>query len=258
MLLVTLRWAIVLLILALIARQALIRDWPVLRANLGLLFMLGALGFTGFNALYYLAAHTTSALNLGIVQGTMPALVLVGSMVVYQTKIKPLQALGVCLTPVGVLVVVSQGSFDTLLQFAFKQGDLLVLVACILYAGYTLWLRKRPDVDPLSLFGVMAVAAFLTSLPIAAFEAATGSMQLPTMQGWMIVTLVALLPSLLAQSLFIYGVQAIGPERAATFVNLVPVLAALLAVYFLGETFALYHGASLAVVLLGIWLSERS
>ena len=258
MLLVTLRWAIVLLILVFIAHKAIRKDWPVLKTNLRLLMILGALGFTAFNALYYMAAQSTTALNLGIVQGTMPALVLLGSMIAYRTKIGLVQAVGVLITLCGVLIVTSEANLETLKRFAFKQGDVLVFLACVLYAGYTLWLRKRPDVDPLSLLSVMAVAAFLSSIPLAVAEAVTGALLMPSIKGWVIVFLVALLPSLLAQFLFIRGVQVIGPERAATFVNLVPVMAAIFAVYFLGETFALYHGISLSIVLFGIWLSERT
>ena len=257
MLLVTLRWAIVVVILAAFAGRSIREDWPTLRQHLGLFFALGALGFTAFNALYYLAAQSTTALNLGIVQGTMPALVMLGSMVVYKTKIRAIQALGVTITLLGVLIVVSQGSIAVLLQFAFKQGDILVFLACLLYAGYTLWLRKRPDVNALSQLTVMSVAAFVSSLPLTMVESAMGSLVLPSMMGWILIVAIALFPSLTAQFLFIRGVQIIGPVRATTFVNLVPVMAAIFAVYFLGEEFALYHGVALSVVLLGIWLSER-
>ncbi|NIR60051.1 MAG: EamA family transporter, partial [Gammaproteobacteria bacterium] len=73
-----------------------------------------------------------------------------------------------------------------------------------------------------------------------------------------IVALVALFPSLLAQCSFIVGVDLIGPGRAGVFVNLVPVFAAALAVATLGEPFEAYHGVALALVLGGIWVSERT
>ena len=66
-----------------------------------------------------------------------------------------------------------------------------------------------------------------------------------------------MLPSFLAQVLFIKGVEIIGPGRAGIFVNLVPVFAALIAVAYLGEDFHAHHGLALALVLGGIWLAER-
>ena len=79
----------------------------------------------------------------------------------------------------------------------------------------------------------------------------------PTPKGWVIVVLVTLLPSFIAQICFIQGVTDIGPGRAGIFVNLVPVFASLLAILVLGESFRFYHGLALALVIGGIWLAER-
>jgi drug/metabolite transporter (DMT)-like permease len=132
-----------------------------------------------------------------------------------------------------------------------------MLVACTLYAGYTVGLRRRPQVSPLSLLAVLAGAAFVTSLPLTLAEVALDRFQWPTPTGWVIVALITLFPSYLAQLFFIHGVALIGPGRAGVFVNLVPVFASILAVVFLSEPFELYHGIALALVLGGIGLSER-
>jgi drug/metabolite transporter (DMT)-like permease len=52
-------------------------------------------------------------------------------------------------------------------------------------------------------------------------------------------------------------VTLIGPGRAGVFVNLVPVFASILAVVLLNEPFEVFHALALALVLGGIWLSER-
>ena len=84
-----------------------------------------------------------------------------------------------------------------------------------------------------------------------------GAFLWPTPTGWLVIGLVTLFPSFLAQIFFILGVDKIGPARAGVFVNLVPVFAAGLAVLFLGEAFQFYHGAALGLVLFGIFLSEK-
>ena len=72
-----------------------------------------------------------------------------------------------------------------------------------------------------------------------------------------ITALVALFPSFVAQVFFVQSVDLIGPSRAGIFVNLVPVFASILAVIFLQESFEVFHALALALVLGGIWLSER-
>jgi drug/metabolite transporter (DMT)-like permease len=133
----------------------------------------------------------------------------------------------------------------------------LIVLACAIYAGYTVALRRRPPVAALSMFAALAGAAFAASLPMVAAEAALGRLQWPTATGWIIVVLVAIFPSVIAQTCFIKGVALIGPGRAGVFMNLTPVFASAMAISILGEAFRPFHAAALCLVLGGIWLSER-
>ena len=257
MALVTLRWLGALGLLVVFAHAHLRRDWPAIRTRLPFVAVMGAVGFTVFNALFYLAAHWTTAVNIGIIQGSIPVFVLIGAFAAYRTRVTWLQVAGVLVTMLGVVIVASGGEPARLATFALNFGDVLMIAACVLYAGYTLGLSRRPPVSPLSLFTGIAAAAFLTSLPLALAEAALGRFQWPTPAGWIIVALVTLFPSFLAQISFIQGVTLIGPSRAGVFVNLVPVFASILALLVLKEPFEPFHAIALCLVLGGIWLSER-
>jgi drug/metabolite transporter (DMT)-like permease len=257
MALTCLRWTIVIVISLAVTRRELPAAWPELRRSWKLILAMGALGFTGFNALFYAAAHYTTAVNLTIIQGAIPVLVLCGALIVFGTRITLLQVLGMIVTLFGVALVATRGDVTTLLQLAFNPGDLLMLLACLLYAGYTLALRNRPKVSGLVFFAALSCVAFATSLPLMAYEIWAGTILWPTLQGLMILLYVALFPSLFAQLFFMRGVELIGPGRAGLFVNLVPIFGAMLAVAILAEPFRLYHGAALVFVLGGIWLAER-
>ena len=253
---VTFRWLGVVLLLLVFARDNVRRDWPILRQHLPFLALMGGCGFTAFNALFYVAGHHTSAINIGILQGAVPIFVLIGSFLAFGQRIKPVQVMGVALTLAGVVIVASGGSLEKLSGFSINRGDIFMLVACLIYATYSLGISRSPKVSPLGLFAVMAFVAWLVSLPLVAAETWLQGWQPPTIKGWIIVSLITLLPSLLAQLFFIFGVKLIGPARAGTFYNLVPVFASILAVVILREVFEMYHAISLLLVLGGIWLSE--
>jgi drug/metabolite transporter (DMT)-like permease len=257
MALVSLRWLGALGLLVAFAHTQVRRDWPAIRERLPFVAAMGAIGFTVFNALFYLAAHWTTAINIGIIQGSIPVFVLIGALVAYRTRVAGLQVAGVLVAMLGVALVAAGGDLARLASLALNFGDVLMIAACALYAGYTLGLSRRPLVSPLSLFTGMAAAAFVTSLPLALAEAALGRFQWPTPAGWLILGLVTLFPSFLAQISFIQGVTLIGPSRAGVFVNLVPVFASILALLILQEPFRLFHAVALALVLGGIWLSEH-
>ena len=257
MALVSLRWLGALGLLVAFAHAQVRRDWPAIRERLPFVAAMGAIGFTVFNALFYVAAHWTTAVNIGIIQGSIPVLVLIGAFAAYRTRVTMLQVTGVLVTMLGVAIVAFGGQLARLATLALNIGDVLMIAACVLYAGYTLGLSRRPPVSPLSLFTGIAAAAFVSSLPLALAEAALGRFQWPTPAGWVILGLVTLFPSFVAQISFIQGVALIGPSRAGVFVNLVPVFASILALLVLGEPFEPFHGLALGLVLGGIWLSER-
>jgi drug/metabolite transporter (DMT)-like permease len=229
MTLTCLRWGVALIPILMSARPALRRDWPVLLAHWPYMAAMGALGYTAFNALFYVAAHRTSALNLSIIQGAIPALVLIGARVFLGARFTALQALGA-----------------------------LMFVAAALYAGYTIGLRERPHVSGVSLLAGMAFAAFVTSVPLMIWEIAAGGFIWPTPAGYATLVYVALGPAFVSQIMFMRGVELIGPGRAGVFVNLVPVFGAIMAVVILGEPFAVYHVVALILVVGGIAIAQRS
>lgn len=251
------RWLGVVILIAIFANRYVRQDWHNLRPKLGFIFLMGALGFASFNGLFYVAAHSTTALNMGILQGSIPVFVLIGGYLVFRTPVGRLQAFGVIVTIVGVVTVATGGRLGQLAGLGVNIGDGLMILACMLYSGYTVGLRNRPKASALGLFTLLAAAAFIASVPLAGIEAALGHFQWPTAKGWMVIGLVTLFPSFLAQIFFMHGVEAIGPGRAGVFVNLVPVFSAILAVSILGEPFEIHHAVALVLVLGGIYLSER-
>ena len=257
MMLTCARWVVACTALWFVARRPLVASGPLLRPRAGYLVLMGVAGFTGFNALFYTAAHHTSAVNLTIIQGVVPVLVLLGGALVLRLRVSALQALGVVLTLAGVVVVASRGQWQVLRTLDLNAGDLAVLLASVLYAGYTLGLRAKPAVSPLVFFAAVAAVAALASLPLLACEVAAGRFFWPTLQGWLIILYVGLLPSFVSQITFIRAVELIGPARAGVFYNLTPVFGPALAVLMLGEQLRLYHVAALAMVLGGIWVAER-
>lgn len=257
MALTCLRWVGVCLVMPLLIRGDLVTHWPQMRAHWRFVALLGLTGFTGFNVLMYLAAYSTSAINIGILQGSIPVIVLIGAFFAYRIRITAMQAVGVAVTLAGVAVTASRGDIQVLLGFRFVPGDLLMILACVFYASYTVGVRNRPAVPALVFFTVAAAFACLFSLPLFVAEIALGAFHWPTPTGWGVLAFTIIMPSIISQLTFMRAIELIGPGRAGVFVNLVPVFAPLLAVLILGEPFGLYHALALLLVLGGIFIAER-
>lgn len=254
---VALRWLVAAgLLLPLIARD-LPAALPVMKPQWKRLVAMGALGFTGFNALFYASAYYTNGVNIAIIQGTVPIFVLAGAAIVFGQRTGPMQWLGLALTLAGVIIIAARGQLDVLAALDFNRGDLYNVLACVIFAFYSLALRNKPAVKPMTFFGVLAVIAFLTSLPLLAIEIWNGWFFWPSWKGMLVLLYVGLGPSFLAQILYIRSVEMIGPARAGPFYNLVPVIGAMLSVLLLSDPFAPYHAVALVLVLAGIFVSEQ-
>ncbi|NDV87222.1 EamA family transporter [Aurantimonas aggregata] len=256
MLLTLLRWTFACLIMTPLAFQDVRREWPTIKRHLPFLFLLGAVGFTFFNAIFYLAMNYTSAINATIEQSAMPLVVFAANYVLFRTGVTVFQLLGFTLTLIGVLITAAHGELATLLALDLNRGDAMIIVAVLIYGGYTVALRFKPDINWRSTIYVLSLAALAASIPLAAAEWAMGYGQAPDLQGLSAALYTAIFPGLVAQILYIRGVTMIGPNRANLFINLVPIFGAMLAVGIVGEELHPYHLAALAFVLAGITLAE--
>ena len=256
MMLIFLRWGVLVILIPLLRWKEMLEAWPLIRPKFLWVFLMGGCGLSFFNALFYLAAHTTTAINIGLMQGTMPGFIVIGSLFFFRVAISRFKMLGILLSFLGVVIIVSKGSLDNLLALAFTKGDLLMLLACVFYSSYAVGLKLRPKVSDLVMMGYFALAAFLTSIPLMVVELALSDVQLPSATGWKLILYVAIVPSLISQVLFMRGVDMIGSSSAGLYTNLVPVFAALLAVAVLGEFFSLYHLIAIVMVFAGIAVFE--
>lgn len=257
MMLTLLRWIVAVALLAPFALPRVRRDWPVIRPRLPFLLALGAVGFTLFNALFYIALSHTSTINVVIEQASMPLFVFVASFVLFRTPATRFQVLGFAVTLLGVALTASHGDLESLAGLSFNRGDALMMLAVLLYAAFTVGVRSKPAIHWLSFLFILSFAAFAAALPLAAIEAALGAAMLPDGRGVAIVVFSAVLPSILSQALYIKGIEMIGANRANLFVNLTPVFGAGLAVLVVGERPFRYHAVALTLVLAGLMLAER-
>ncbi len=257
MTLTLLRWVGALALLLPFAWPHLKREAPTLRRHAPYFIGLGLLGFTTFNALFYVAMRYTSAINATIIQASMPLVVFVGMFLFFHVRVTPLQVVGFLVTLVGVLLVASHGHLETILSLDFNRGDALILAATVVFGTYTILLSRKPRVHWLSSIVMVSIGGALGAVPLMAVELWAGQTIAPDAQGIAVLVFSILFPSILSQALYIRGIELIGANRANLFVNTVPVFGAMLAVLVLAEPFHAYHLVALVLVLGGIGLAER-
>ena len=256
MMLTTLRWVVALSIILALMMPQVKRDWPVIRRHWLQLLLYGVFGFTAFNALLYTALGHTSAINAVIEQAGIPMLIFAFNFILFRIQASIAQIIGFSVTLIGVLITAAHGEFSALAELEFNFGDLLILLACIVYAGYTIALRWKPNLHWQSFIAAPVVGALISAIPLLFWEVSHGDAILPDATGWAIVIYAGIFPSLLSQVLYVRGVEMIGANRAGLFINAIPVFGTLLSVLLVGETMHLFHVLALLLVLGGIAIAE--
>ncbi len=246
------RWSLALLILLPFAWPHLRRDADTLRSAWKTLLILGALGIGAFNALLYTGLQTTSAINGLLLQSLQPGLILLLGALLFGERTRVMQIAGIALSLVGALTIVAKGDLSALVALQFNRGDLVIGVAVIIWSLYSVLLRKRPQVHPLSFLAATVAIGVTAIFPFYLAEIASGRLIESRPESWLAIAYVCIFPSLIAYLCFNRGVELLGSSAAGLYLNIMPVIGALLAALFLGESIRWFHFAGMASIGAGI------
>jgi drug/metabolite transporter (DMT)-like permease len=251
----TLRWIGAALILLPFALPYLRADWPVIRKNVVMLTALSLFSISAYNTLTYYGLQYTEAINGVILQSTGTLIVVAFSFLLFGERLGPWQLFGMVLSLVGVAVVVSRGEFALLRDFRLNIGDLILIAAIAFYSLYTVLLRRRPKIHPLSFVTLTMGWGAILLLPFWAAEISSGRTVPLEWASIAMVIYVIIFPSLLAHFFFFRGVDLVGANRAAPVMYMIPVFATVMAILFLGEELHPFHIAGFVLVIGGVLIA---
>jgi len=219
--------------------------------------LVGFVGIFGFNIFFFWGLLYTSALNAALIIGLTPATTLLASHWILKTPIYNRQKIGIAIAFVGVVYLLSKGRPDQLLQLKWSIGDLLIMCANLLFALQNVWIKKHAAKHSNLVFTFLTNAAcllgFILILPILGMH----TPPLATFDFWLSVIGIGLLGTCAAYLFWNKGVQLFGAANAGLFINVVPLAAAIFAVFF-GERLEIYHAISGGLILLGLFYVQKA
>ena len=252
------RWTVGALVLLPFAWHLIRRDRMLLQRHWKLLCLLGFLMPLMGAGITYVALNYTTAINGGVIQTSLPVLILVLAWIVLGDRTSGRQLLGVALAIVGLLYMISRGDPAVLLGLAFNRGDAVLLLCNLCLAGYGVAARLMPrEVHTLTLLTMVCAVGAICHVPFFAAELIEDG--LPPLSTRAVVSLafVALFPSIVAILGWNVAIARLGPSRAGLYMYLVPVFSAAISVPFLGETLSAYHLIGAALIIGGVTVSSR-
>ncbi len=249
------RWLLASLIILPFAWSHLKKDWPAIKPRLGYFFLMGLLGGASFNALTYLALHTTTATNALVLNAANALFIVLANYAIHKLKPTKNQLLAIAIAIIGMLFIVTRGQFEQLSALRFQIGDLLVIASMIGWALYTAFLLNRPQTHALSFASLTFIASAIILLPIMMFEHSLGYTIAFDQKTLLAILYAAIFPGVLAYIFYNKGVSIIGGNRAGIVIYLMPFFGSILGFLFLNETPHSYHFIGFALIIGGVMLS---
>jgi drug/metabolite transporter (DMT)-like permease len=250
------RWLLSLLIFAPFVWRDCVERFAVLRREWLLLLGLGATGIALFHPLVYVALQHTSATNALLTFSLTPVVILLWSSLASGRRPVPRELAGVLASMAGAAVLITRGDLASIASIGAHVGDLWMLAAVVVWAAYSMLLRRRPVDLPQTVTLVSSIVMALPMLLAATLMAGAGATLAwsgPVLLG---VGYIAVFGSVIGFLFWSHGVAELGASRAGQFVHLMPVFGAALSFVFLGEPLSGAQIVGAVLVLSGIVLIE--
>lgn len=253
------RWLVAALILAPFALPALAANRGAIRRSAGLLVLLALTGVALFQTLVYVGLRTTTTVNAVLLNSSAPLFMLLCSWAIERERATGRQIAGMLISLAGILVILSRGEPESLLQLQFHAGDGWILLAMPAFGIYSVLLKRRPpELGGVVFLFLISVAGVMLLAPAFALEALHTPLRWPTAGEAAAVLYVAAAASVGAFICWNRGVAVLGANAAGFTLHLLPAFGTVLAMVFLGEAFHAFHAAGVTTILVGVIVATRA
>ncbi len=251
------RWVVAVIVLFPFAIRQLITQQKIVKENILYLSITAIFGVTVFNTFIYIASHTTSALNLSLISITFPIMVIVLSRIMFKDRVSLNKILGVCCVFTGIVILISKGDIQKLINLSFTKGDIWVFIAALAFAIYSILLKFKPK--ELSIWALQLSTFFIGLVflgPFYLWESLNSQSLENDLHVVSSILYLGVFASLFAYVLWFKAVENLGPIKAGMVYYTLPLFAGLSAHIFLGESVSLIHYLSACLIIPGILVAN--
>ena len=252
------RWLLVWLILLPFTYKEIFKYKDVILNNLPLLFFLGLTSVGLFNSFTYLSLIHTQVINATLFNTAIPAVIILLCFLFKIEKTNKFQILGLIISVLGILSIITKLDLNILLSLNFNKGDLIMIGGVITWGVYSTFLKKKKFTLPLlTLVHVICTFGLICVLPQFLYELSQGQVIKIDINLFYTLVFLALFPSIGSYYCWAGAVSIIGANRAGIFLSLIPLFSAVMAIAIFNEQFHFFHLIGAVLIVLGLFLSNK-
>jgi drug/metabolite transporter (DMT)-like permease len=233
-------------------------DADAVRRHWVILTVLAVSGIGLYNTLFYVGLRFSPALNGLLMQSSAPLITALWTFLLFKERPSGVQALGIVVSLIGVLVILSRADLAVLRALQFGIGDLWFLVAMVVYCLYSAAMRLKPAIHWTTFLCVTLGIGALVQVPFIGLEEFYGVARHFSATGLVAIAYIIVGPAFLAYIFFNRAIELIGANRTASAFHLVPLFGSGMAIVFLGEQLKVYHLVGYPLIMVGVALAMLS
>ena len=258
MTLVFYRWSLVWLILLPFTFKEIIRSKDIILKNLPLLLFLALTSVGLFNSFTYLSLVYTQVINASLFNTAIPAIIILLCFLFKIEKTNKYQILGLIVSVLGILSIITKLNLEIILSLNFNKGDLIMIGGVITWGLYSSFLKRKTFTLPLlTLVHVLCSFGLIFIFPQFIYEFSQGQKIDLNIDLFYILIFLALFPSIGSYYCWAGAVSIIGANRAGIFLSLIPLFSTIMAKFFYNEQFQFFHLIGAILIILGLFLSNK-
>ena len=239
---ITLSWVTWLLgavVLLALSAAALRRDRRILLAELPVLAFSALTGVALFQALWFAGLLVANPANVAILTATLPVIIAL-------------------LTLASALWIGASGDLQQLAHVRIGRGELMILLANVSMAAYTVALKRWPTrLEPTPFMAAVAALGAFMLFPAAWLEGGLGSGTAPFVQHFVAIAYIGVFASALAYVMWNQSVARNGASITGLVLYTQPAFALVFCRVFLGQPVLPYHWTGLVLLAVGVALVSR-
>ena len=252
------RWFLAFLILCPFTLKGVIMNFEEIKKNFLVLIIMGFTSISVFNSVVYYSLNYTQVLNGVLMISTIPVFIIFFSGLFKTESIRIYQIIGVVISLMGVISIITKLDLSLLLSLKINKGDLWMLVAMISWTTYSLLLgKKKVKLEPFIFLQTIIIIGLVFLLPMYIAEVFVGKKITLNFPVLMTIGYVVFFAGIGAYTFWNAAIKLIGPSRSGVFLHLMPIFSSLMAVFLLGEQFSFHHIIGTLLIISGILLSSK-
>ena len=220
--------------------------------------LMGMFGVFLHNSLLMTGLQYTTASNTAMIESIGPTVTCVLAFFIVGERLSLRGWLGILISCLGALSIVSHGSFDVLLGLNFNKGDLIIVVCEAMWSCYTVtswFLSKNASVAATTAWSSFIGAMMCFAYGFALNETQVGNLN---MTDYFAFAYLVMFSGVIAFLGWNWAAVRVGVSKAGTFVYVVPFAGAITGYLLLGEELFVSQFVGGAVVILGMIITTRS